>query len=406
MRNPALPSITIATGTGSSGQPAVDCLACLSRSPTTPESLAARGAIPYTAPQLHRLRVLACVASGRAVEPACSQFNVTAEMDADADLNRLARLTSASRRRGDGSYVARRGAILHTDAVLSGPARLESVNNAPPESAPPIRIHASDGQETNVGFSAVHWEIARLLLDTVTPARDPMVRLWYRATGTWMQQHTAYDTVHLDHARAMFPDDADVFFLSGWQHESYAGPAIQSVVRTAPLPSGVVFEIGSDRAELNNAETFFRRALALDPQMAEGRLRLGHVLLLRGKPKEAADELRQANALLTEPSLEYFGALFAGAAQEALGRVQEARIAYGQAAALYPNAQSPYLALSALSWRNGDRSSALANIEHVFEPPSPQAGRDDPWWDYRVTAGRNADALIDRVRQMVLEQER
>jgi hypothetical protein len=44
------------------------------------------------------------------------------------------------------------------------------------------------------------------------PARDDMVRLFYRATAAWMQASEQHDTAHLDHARAIFPTIPTSFF--------------------------------------------------------------------------------------------------------------------------------------------------------------------------------------------------
>jgi len=235
----------------------------------------------------------------------------------------------------------------------------------------------------------------------VKPGHDAMVRDWYRGTAAWMQSREHHDTHHLNHARAMFPDDADLLFLSGCQREAYASPAIQAVVRAAVLPSGFSLDVGSDRLELGEAENFFRRATGLNPQLVEGRLRLGRVLLLRGKPQEAADQLREVMTSSAEPIIRYYGALFLGAAEEELGHWDEARARYTQAADLYPAAQSPHLALSALARRRGDRAGALREIDAVFELPSGEPEFSDPWWTYHVVQARNAEELIEQVRERI-----
>ena len=85
-----------------------------------------------------------------------------------------------------------------------------------------FKMQISDGRQTDFGQVAVHWEIARMVLDDVkagvgrpVPGRDEMVRQWYRATAAWMQQVEDHDTVHLDRAREIFPADPDILFLSG-----------------------------------------------------------------------------------------------------------------------------------------------------------------------------------------------
>src|SRR5947199_348121 len=103
------------------------------------------------------------------------------------------------------------------------------------------------------------------------------------------------------------------------------------------------------------AEAFFRRALEVKPDHVEARLRHGRVLGGLGRHADAAAELRQAIASADDTLLVYYGNLFLGAAEEELGHRDAARLAYEQAAASYPDAQSPLVALSRLARRYGDR---------------------------------------------------
>src|SRR4029077_19391145 len=99
---------------------------------------------------------------------------------------------------------------------------------------------------------------------------------------------------HLDRGREIFPDDADLLFLSGCQRETYASPAIQAATRSVSLPPGMTVAIQSDRAELRQGEGYLKRAAGARSDMTEARLRLGRVLGLEGHHAEAAAELRQA----------------------------------------------------------------------------------------------------------------
>jgi len=373
MRNPALTHVKVPTNGGR------------------------RQPFPYTAWQVHRLRVLACEAAGSLDSGACMQLK--AADDLDPALTRLAKVVSAAASRGDNTFVLRRGAILHGDIAMSGPAPVLAPDLGAPGETGRIRVTVADGESTGFGAASMHWEIARMLLDNVNAApSDTFAQQWYVATAAWMQSREQHDTVHLRHAREMFPDDPDLLFLSGCQQETYASPAIQSVVRSAVLPQGFSVDVPSEATALRDAEAFFRRSLAQHPRHVEARMRLGHVLLARGRPQEAASELRQVVAPAGEPGLQYFTLMFLGAAEEALGRFNEAREAYARAAALEPQAQSPYLALSALATRRGDRSGALREIERLFAlPPAVARRTTDPWWIYRVAQARNADTLIDHL---------
>ena len=361
---------------------------------------APRTELPYNDWQMRRLRVLACVAAGDLVGAMCLQLHAIDEID--DGLTRLAAIAKASRAAGDDNFVLRRGAVLHGDVAMSGTETLETPEQSSAGDGGRIRITLADGQELSFGNGAEHWEIARMLLDAVKPAPDEMTRRWYVATSAWMQSKERHDTDHLRHAIALFPNDADLLFLGACQQEIFAGASLQAFAKSAVLPPGYTVDIANESTSLRDAEGYFRRALAQNPKMAEARLRLGHVLLQRGKAGDAAAELRQAGAATDEPLLQYFSALFLGSAEEALGHFEIARDAYTRAARLQPFAQSPYLSLSALATRQGDRAGALKAIEPMFA-----MGRgDDPWWTYYLVQSRNVNTLFEHLGEMFPAAER
>ena len=364
--------------------------------------------IRYTKTDLHRLHVLACAAGGALLDAPCVAIDAGSEID--AALWQVAALARAARLRGDDNYILRRGAILHGDVAMLAPALM----TAPGEVARPsgalerVRMEISDGQEIALRQSAVHWEIARMLLDFVRPpgrdhadpGHDQMVRQWYRATAAWMQLREDHDRLHLDLARLLFPSDPDILFLSACQRETYAGAPIQTAVRSAVLPAGVTLDVGSDRAELREAEALFRRVLEIKPDHVEARLRYGRVLGALGKQQESAAALRRAVADLTDTQMLYYANLFLGAAEEALGNRDAARVAYEQAAERFPMAQSPLLALSQLARRYGDRGGALRAIDRLFALDQAERGEhDDPWWSYYRAQARDAENLLEAMRQ-------
>ena len=299
-------------------------------------------------------------------------------------------LAEAYSRENDHERLLVRGALLHGDIAMANPE-----TGAPESGNDGIRIQSLDGEAIGFGASPIHWQMARQLFDAARPGGDAIARRWYIATGAWMQSREQHDTTHLRHAREMFPDDAVLQFLSGCQQETYAGPEVQATAKTAVLPAGYHLDVESESAALRDAETFLRRALMLDQDMTEARIRLGHVLLARGRPQEAADVLRAADTTKESGELQYFQAMFLGQAEEAVGRVDQARDSYARASTLFPHAQSPYLARAALATRRGDRATALKETQLLFELPATDLELDDPWWSYRVAQARNADALLE-----------
>jgi len=357
----------------------------------------------YSKAQFHRLEVLACAAGGLLFEAECMALR--AEDELDGELRQLAALARASNDRGDRNYIVRRGALLHADVPVLAPLAMA----AAPESRTSIgpnrfRMEISDGREVDLAQSAVHWEIARMLLDLVVPRAAPggdaMVRAWYCATVAWMQLHEDHDKLHLDHAREPFPADPTLLMLSGFQRETFAGLPVQTAVQSAVLPTGVTLDVGSERAELREAESFFQRALELSPDHAEGRMHHGRVLALLGRHADAVIELRRAAPALSDPDLEYFARLFLGAEEETIGNRDAARTAYERAASLAPMAQSPLLALSQLARRSGDRPGALRAIDRLFALSGTERSQnDDPWWWYYVSQARDADDRLAAVHE-------
>jgi hypothetical protein len=365
--------------------------------------------VRYTPRQVERLRQLACAAAGALQEPPCARTQQTTTLD--TGLFGLAAAAVAARLGGDSNYVLRRGALLHSDAAMK-PAQITTAPAVirPADGPRVFRLQIADGQEIDAGLIGAHWEIARMLLDSIAPRgsekpapeHDDMVRDWYRATATWMALHEDHDSRHLDRGREIFRDDAELLFLSGCQHEVFAAPHIQIPTRSASIPSGYSIPLESERAELRHAEALFRRALEIDADHVDARLRLGHVLERLGRDADAARELRQVLATTADDLLRYYAELFLGAAEEAQAGYEAAALAYERAAALFPGAQSPRLALSKLARRRGDRAAALRAIRLLFDVAADSVEQDDPWWVYYIAHGRRAADLLDAVRKPFL----
>jgi tetratricopeptide (TPR) repeat protein len=285
------------------------------------------------------------------------------------------------RNRNDALLV--RGAVLHGDVAMSNPAPV--LAPGAPDDTGRIKVSIGDGESLGLTSEPVHWEMARSLFDlakATAPAQD-IARRWYAATAMWMQDVKSHDTAHLQRARVLFPQDVDILFMSGTQQETYASPPIQTAARMAVLPLGYHVSVGSQVSALRDAEGYLRQVLQLNPDHHEARLHLGHVLMARGRWQEATDILRPLVFPDADRELQYFAVLFLGAAEEGSGRLEQAREAYQKSSALYPLAQSPYIALSALATRRGDRVGALKDIQHVFDM-GDRADDRDPWWAYDV----------------------
>ncbi len=272
--------------------------------------------------------------------------------------------------------ILERGALLHADiAMLVVPYRASNAGCRPGPTAV-----TSDGSRVGSGCECFHWAIGRALLDLVEPAPSSRaaVRLWYLATIASLLERRDYANAgpHVEHAQKVFPLDADILFQHGCYHDALTAPLVQVAVRDLALT------LASAREQLTEAAELYRKTLVSDPSRAEARVRRGRILISLARYGEAADELQEALKGARRGQLAYYGELFLGDAAQSLGRDTAARDCYRRAAALYPDAQSPHLALSLLARRTGDRASALRELEQPLVHPFPDRARTDPWWAY------------------------
>jgi hypothetical protein len=306
--------------------------------------------------------------------------------------------------------LLKRATLLHTDIALLIPAAADR----PAESRVPVphplldtrsSVQVEDGRQVGVTYYGAHWDLARLLLDEVRPdpAGDVTVRQWYRAVATFFaSKHLlAESRVHLARARQIFPADPEIVAASGRLHESYASPPIQHFLETGAQVDVVKAVVGSSRSNLRQAETFFGNAVELDGSFAGARLHLGRVLGLEGRHEDAANELRRVAVMAGDSLTEYYAWLFLGVEEQSLGRPDRARESFVNAAALYPRAQSPYLALSQLARRRNDRMGALAAIQPVLTLSAEDPEREDPWWMYLAGSPATALTLLSELRAVL-----
>jgi tetratricopeptide (TPR) repeat protein len=311
------------------------------------------------------------------------------------DIEDLLGLTHDEVAQADFNRLLKRAAILHTDI-----ATLLAGESTPFQTPGNEMLRSQDGRAS--GFTGtVHWEVARKLLDAVTPdpAGNEFVRAWYRATTAFLQYelNLAYADPHLERAREIFPKDATLLFDSGCLDEMYAGPLVQGVARSAGAVAGS--KVRTPTSHWRQAERFFRDALAADAGMVQARLRLGRVIGLLGRHEEAIGELQRAVEASDDPLLRYYGEMFLGGERRALGQDAAARTHFERAARLYPSAQAPYVALSDIGRRAGDRTAALDTIRRMFSVTADLERLVDPWWEYHRVAFSDADQLMAQCRR-------
>ena len=292
------------------------------------------------------------------------------------DLRQLLGLSDDEAAKGNANRVLQRAAIFHADVAMLVipllPGRVGCSARA--------TLLVKDGTSVGSGCVGIHWTHGRLLLDAVRPdpGKDPVARLWYLATITYLLEIGDFANAdpQIARARLLFPDDPAILFEHGFYHEGFAAPFIQ----TAALESGA--DTRGAKIHLDEAEDLYRRAVKGHPTLVEARVHRGFVLGLLGQHRDAAEELRLAAPAAAEPQLRYYAELFLGHAEESLGNRGVAREHYAQASALYPGAQSPLLALALVARQFGDRAGAQDAMRRLLALSRTRTGESDPWWRY------------------------
>ena len=323
-----------------------------------------------------------------------------------SDVDSWLGLSADEVKRRDLTRLVKRAAILHMDAAIFVRAADLGFQRRAASPDEPSLVVGNDGE--NMGRIPInaHWGFGRRLLEDVQPdpSRDDIVKQWYRTAASLMQNQSEFGDLglHLQAAQNLFRDDPVILFFSGAMHESLSSDQVQGAYSEVVLERNQRPAVASAAGERDLAVIFYQRALERDPIMVEARLRLGRVRGLQGHHAEAVSLLRLALAAADEMLLRYYGELFVGREEAALGHRDAARTAFEHAAALYPWAPSPRLALSLLARSAGDPAGALVPLRKILQIPT--ASLSDPWWNYDHAAGRHTDRMRVELYGM-LQQE-
>jgi tetratricopeptide (TPR) repeat protein len=204
----------------------------------------------------------------------------------------------------------------------------------------------------------------------------------------------------LAHAQQRFPDDAFVALAVGSLHEAHAAP--HALVEASAGRQGNLEKWRQEERafRLGQALTAYQKAVALDPEQAEAHLRMGRVLLALGRPAEADAAFARVAESSGDRRLRYLAEMFRADAADARGDRAAARARYDDALLVWPEAQSPAIALSRMAATDGDWPAAQARLEAL----EPRAGgrAEDPWWAYGFGQAWQIDAGVETLRRMVV----
>ena len=128
------------------------------------------------------------------------------------------------------------------------------------------------------------------------------------------------------------------------------------------------------------AESSYKKALAIDPDYALARIRLGRVQYLLNNLREARRSLQIGRDLAREPRQKFLAALFMGALQLTQNDLAGARQSFEQALAIMPQSQNAVAALSYEELMAGhlDRAQQVAR--------DYASGSTTSWWAYKTGA--------------------
>ena len=192
-------------------------------------------------------------------------------------------------------------------------------------------------------------------------------RWWTMASVALMQGAGRLDRAerHLEHAMPWLPDEPSLTLAR----------AVVEDQRTSPLAGDDI--VAANRAR--DAMRFYEIALQSADTAAEAAVRLAYLHYRAGRVADALKVLEAPREPSKAVQVRYWTALIRGRVLEKLGRPEEAGRAYLEALELVPGAQSARVALLALKFVGGDRTSAERLIEDVVAPGNDVA---DPWWVY------------------------
>jgi tetratricopeptide (TPR) repeat protein len=142
---------------------------------------------------------------------------------------------------------------------------------------------------------------------------------------------------------------------------------------------------------------FLRQAVALDPQVAEARLRLGRVLLRKGDLEGALRELRAA-LVRPDDQIRYLACTFLGMAGVERGDLEGAEQCYTEALRLFPAGQIAMLARSEAAYLSGRGADAAGQVGSMLRIQR----KEDPWWMYLLGDWWHFEARLIRLRAEAL----
>jgi len=193
-----------------------------------------------------------------------------------------------------------------------------------------------------------------------------------------------------EQARHAAPLDAEVQLVSG-------------CVAEASAEEQLLRHRASEAERLRDkADRAFRDALALESGLHEARLRLGRLLLVRGRLLEAEPLLMEVEAHGGDDRQRYLARLFLGRLADQRGRLDDAAHFYARALQGWPDSQAARLGLAHVLERTTGPAAARPVVAASLSASRRLDRAADPWWLYPFGPPGLATAALDRLWKQAL----
>jgi hypothetical protein len=221
------------------------------------------------------------------------------------------------------------------------------------------------------------WQLAAVaLLEAIShPVTGP------NATGPNVIEVRGPLQRHLDHVKTRLDDgtvllaEALVSEQMAWVRWNYELPALRgNSVPGAAAAHGRL--VGSWERDVDRAIGLLHQARKYPNVRVEATIRLGTMLVMRGRSELGLQMYLEARDLTRDPWWLFLSNLLEGRVHEAARRLEEGEVAYRAALAQRPHAQSALVAVASLSFLRGDPTGAAHLAQTAMGPADDD---EDPW---------------------------
>ena len=153
-------------------------------------------------------------------------------------------------------------------------------------------------------------------------------------------------------------------------------------------------------SSLVQAQAALEKALKLQPGLIEAKLRLAHVLVMKGDDSRGYSLISEVLGAKPAPAFKYLAALMGGAVLERTNQFDAAAKSYVEAILAMPDGQSAYVALANILHKSGQKAEAGAVMDRMFARGAVGANAD-PWWTYPLGLDLSMDKQFEEYRNSV-----